>query len=825
MNRIIGTTAMLVALSTTPDGQAGNAPVDFWTYLGGSGLEIVNGVAVDPDGNIYLTGETWSSDLPVLGGVQANLSGTADAFVIKLAPDGQPIYVTYLGGGGFDSGRDIAADAAGNAYVVGYTESVNFPLQNALDANRGGFSDAFIVKINPQGNSRLFGTYFGGSDADNAESVDLDTNGNIYVVGRTRGGLTPTNAAQATFGGVEDAFVLRLDSSLTTYDYITYLGGDQIDVANAIAVNAAGIACVAGFTASLNFPEVNASQSAPTGPQAAFYAAISSTGSILLLSSTLGGTGSDVARDVACNADLLAAVGNTTSTDFPTGTTGLVTVQSALAGETDGFIAAFELSTGDRELSTYAGGRRIDRFSGIVFTDDHVLVAYGDTASSDFPDVDGAPGGLSGAGVFRSTNAGVDWQTLNFYGFVANDLTFAPATPERIIAATDFGVQISDDDGATWQRPDDPLAHRVTHSITVDPEDACTWIAGVDYDPADVTAIGAVRTTDCGDTWSAWGAAAFRYKTLRWLPDPTRIVATVDRAPGFSGGTQADTCVYDDSGGQVRCMSRGDSNAVIAVNHHVNCEWFEGSQFGSVQRVQGVSFCDHPFGFTNITPSLGSAVTALVVAPPGGVANVFGGTRNGKLFSRAPDAAWIEREAFPGEVRAIGVTDDDTVIVSSIGAIYECEEDFKTCPAVNEDTGSTPIGGLVISGNEWTGYTTRARDLVARVLDIASGSGRARWSNDGTESQAAPHGLDVESFDTGPRFYMNLSKANSTNLFTGTGVNVSIVSTDAKGDEDVGLVTSSLLTQSPTIFESSFEDDEPPSLLEDGFRAPLTIWW
>jgi hypothetical protein len=322
------------------------AASDYLTVVGGSDDDIVFDVAADANGNLYVTGETKSADLPVTGAIQSMLRGTHDAFVLKLDPAGNVVYLTYLGGSGFDSGRGIDVDAAGNAYVTGYTESVNFPVQNALDANRGGFADAFVSKIGPQGNSLLFSTYFGGSNSDNGEAIAVDSAGRIYVAGRTAGGLTPINAAQSTLGGVEDAFVIRLNAGHTAIDYTTYLGGNFTDFANAIAADAAGRACVAGFSQSTVFPEVNPSQVGSRGAADAFYAVIGVDGSTFVVASLLGGTGQDEARGVACDSARLAVVGDTRSTDFPTGSSAGGSFQSALAGGLDGFSTTITIASG-----------------------------------------------------------------------------------------------------------------------------------------------------------------------------------------------------------------------------------------------------------------------------------------------------------------------------------------------------------------------------------------------------------------------------------------------------------------------------------------------
>ncbi len=141
------------------------------TYLGGSDEEAGRGIAVDGSGNAYVTGFTSSADFPTMNALDSSLGGLGDVFIVKLSGDGQTLlYSTYLGGSdsnyGGEHGYGIAVDGSGNAYVTGSTISTDFPMMNALDSNLGGSVDAFIVKLSSDGQTLLYSTYLGGSDAD-----------------------------------------------------------------------------------------------------------------------------------------------------------------------------------------------------------------------------------------------------------------------------------------------------------------------------------------------------------------------------------------------------------------------------------------------------------------------------------------------------------------------------------------------------------------------------------------------------------------------------------------------------------------------------------
>ena len=272
------------------------------TYLGGSGNDgVVSSIAVDAAGNAYVAGTTDSTNFPTTpGAFQTSFSGgSSDAFITKLNPTGSAlVYSTYLGSGagsGAGSGG-LAVDAAGNAYVAGATDSTNFPttpgaFQSALS---GGF-DGFVTKLNSTGSSLIYSTYLGGNGEDGAASIAVDAAGNAYVAGTTDSTNFPTvNAFQPAFGGGgDDAFVTKLNPTGSALLYSTYLGGNGFDECESIAVDAAGNAYVVGTTDSTNFPTVNAFQPAFGGGDA-FVTKLNPTGSALVYSTYLGGSGGAV---------------------------------------------------------------------------------------------------------------------------------------------------------------------------------------------------------------------------------------------------------------------------------------------------------------------------------------------------------------------------------------------------------------------------------------------------------------------------------------------------------------------------------------------------
>ena len=230
------------------------------TYLGGHGADVGQAVAVDSSGNAYVTGNTRSSNFPTVNPVESTPAGQGDAFVAKLDPTGSTLlYSTYLGGSAFDSGFGIAVDSSGSAYVSGDTASSDFPVtpgafQTTLS---GGSSDVFLTKLDPTGSKLVYSTFLGGTGTDRmVEGVAVDSLGEAFVTGWTTSANFPTTAGafQTTFTGGEDGFVTKFNSSGSALVYSTLLGGSGQSIVNGIVLDSLNDAFVIGQTAAANFP-------------------------------------------------------------------------------------------------------------------------------------------------------------------------------------------------------------------------------------------------------------------------------------------------------------------------------------------------------------------------------------------------------------------------------------------------------------------------------------------------------------------------------------------------------------------------------------------
>ncbi len=375
--------------------------LEYSAYIGGTEDDLSIGIAVDGDGSAYVTGWTKSDDFPVTSGAfQAELAGGSfDVFVLKLDSTGSSLeYSTYLGGAVDDSSRGIALDDLGNAYVVGATNSSDFPVSSGAFQEEfgGGEKDGFVTKLNSEGTDLEYSTYLGDESLDLITAVAVDDLGYAYITGATDSTGFPTTdgAFQSEYaGGDYDAFVAKLDTSGSSLQYSTFLGGeagDQSTYAD-IDVDEEGNAFVVGATDSLDFPvSAEAFQVAFAGGLFDTFAVkLNSTGTALEYATYLGGAGDDPVTGIAVGVEGSAyVVGKTDSVNFPLTDDALQTQH----GE-DG-ASAFVLklnSTGSAlEYSTLLGGALVDGSLGVAVDEEDVAYIVGTTTSRDFPTTPGA---------------------------------------------------------------------------------------------------------------------------------------------------------------------------------------------------------------------------------------------------------------------------------------------------------------------------------------------------------------------------------------------------------------------------------------------------
>jgi len=433
------------------------ATLVFATYLGGTGADVSAGIAVDAATNVYVAGTTTSTNFPTSTNAFQTTPlgpGNAHTFVTELDSAGATLkYSSYFSGSNTDTAKGMTLDNKGFVYVIGITDSTNFPLAptaGTFQSSLQGANAFFVSKIAPTSsgtNSLVFSTYFGGGNpstgsvAGGGIAVDNNASGsNIYITGGTnflytgnnattdfpiRNAITPggacldvptqTSGTTCPTSGVApmDAFVAKINPGTTTGAqllYCTYLGGTGTDIGLGVGLDASGNAYVTGSTDSPAFPTISGSihghQPNPGGGLDAFVGKINNpatgTGNTnvqLTYFSYLGGSGDDVGNAIVVDSVQGARVVGTTASSnlVPLNP---ISQGTTLKGPKDAFVARLDTlgtTTGSTsEFVTFLGGSGTDTGTGIALDTDSNTYVTGETTSTDFPTVNPKQSGLNG---------------------------------------------------------------------------------------------------------------------------------------------------------------------------------------------------------------------------------------------------------------------------------------------------------------------------------------------------------------------------------------------------------------------------------------------
>ena len=501
--------------------------ISYSTFLGGTGNDSAFGIATDGDGNTYVTGTTDSSQFSALGGT--------NVFVTKLNSNGtQQSYVAILGGESEEEALDITVANDGSAYITGSTSSEDFPKVNASQPNFGGLQDAFVAKLNPTGSAITYSTYIGGSGQDGGFGVALDNSGNAYVTGST-------NSPQFSALPGSNAFVAKFSAIGNERLYLSILGGDGDDIGFGIDVSQDGSVSVTGATDSVNFTTANATQPEIGGLEDAFVAKLNPAGSGLVYSTYLGGSGSDTGSDLALDSEGYAyVVGSTSSPEL-----------STLEG-TNVFVTKLNPSGGERSYFAVLGGSGDDIGYSIALDGGNNAYITGSSDSTNFTTVSPLQtnlGGLQDAFVAKLNPLGSSLIYSTFLGGVGND--------------SGFGIAV-DNVGAAYAAGFTNSANFVSESPYGGSGDA--FVAKIsdpaghaqfDYDGDGKSDISVFRPANGG--WFIQRSTAGIYGVV--LGDANDKIAPAD----YDGDGKTDVAIYRPSEGNWYVLN--SSNGLLTTQH------------------------------------------------------------------------------------------------------------------------------------------------------------------------------------------------------------------------------------------------------------------
>jgi len=373
-------------------------------YLGGNSTTIIYDLAIDGSGDCYATGYTYATDFPVTGGsFQTTPGGSSDAFVTKIKAAGSGLaWSSYLGGTGSDVGYCITVDPNGPIFVAGSSSS-GFPTTGgAYHTTPYGGDDAFVVKINPAGTTKVWATLIGGSSTDRAVGIALDGSNppNVYIAGHTYKTSSAVTDYPTTFGPAHlasyDIFVTKFNSSGSGLLWSTYIGGSNSDYCSGCIAYPGGDLYIAGYTYSTDFPVTagTAFKTANAGGDDTWVARVSPSGSKDYIS-YLGGSSYDDCYGIAQQGGWVWVVGSTSSSNFNT-TPGVFS--TTLGGSSDAFVTRFNpyLSGASSVVfSTYLGSAHgagyQETYSNCIAADASANVyVLGYTYTIDYPTTAGA---------------------------------------------------------------------------------------------------------------------------------------------------------------------------------------------------------------------------------------------------------------------------------------------------------------------------------------------------------------------------------------------------------------------------------------------------
>lgn len=371
-----------------------NGSLLYSTYLGGSNYEVPMTIEVDSEDNVWICGETGSSDFPTTSNAyNSTMNGPIDMFIFSLSgTNGSLLYSTYVGGSGVESALSMDLDSEGNVWATGITDSSDFPMSpSSLYPVHNGSFDAVLFQISKNGTTLLYSTFFGGIGDDRGHEVLVDSSDDVWVAGTTDSFVFPVtvDAYKNTTSGGRDIYLLKLAGDGSTLLYSTYFGGSGNEYVMSVAFDSFGNIWGTGSTTSGIFPTTpNAYDTSYGGSYDCVVFQFAKNGSTLLYSTYLGGSGQDYGRSISVARNNAVWISGDTGTDtFPTTPDAF---NESFSGIRDAFLLSLAPNGTDLYYSTFLGGSDTEVFSSLALGPSGRVWVVGVTQSTNFPTTENA---------------------------------------------------------------------------------------------------------------------------------------------------------------------------------------------------------------------------------------------------------------------------------------------------------------------------------------------------------------------------------------------------------------------------------------------------
>jgi hypothetical protein len=713
--------------------------LNYSTYIGG--YADATSIAVDQNGEAYIAGWTITDFPTTPGSYQPGpLQCSAEnpcPFVAKFNSAGTALlYSTYLAGSGYSVANGIALDANGDAFIVGTTNSTDFPVtagafqtKNNLTVTTGSFqTTGFVTALNSTGTSLLYSTFLGGSTLASVNQVAIDASGNAYLTGSTQDTNFPTTpgayrstAVTKATSGSNSAFIAKLNPAGTALVYSTYLGGSGTDAANAIAVDSAGEAYIGGNTTSIDFPitpgailgaKETSNQQAGTG----FVTKLNTSGSALVYSTYLGGNAADSLNAIAVDSNGNAyATGSTTSPDFPI-TAGAfqskIGVSSFGYSQVNAFVSELNSAGTSLVYSTFLGGNtgyyladEGDEATGIVVDAQGMVYLTGLACTIDFPVT---------AGAFEPQNLDME-NSAECTAFLTK-MNPAPNTP--LLYSTFFGGTGNGDAG-------DYFYGEEANGLAIDPS-GNVYLAGFTYSIDFPTTPGVFETAFTGPSEKAF-VTEFNGSEMKSLPVPT-VTLTSNTSSVLFGQPVTFTATVQSASGN------NTPTGYVAFNfYQTEASDDEGLQAG--------------FGPWTTVALNGSGVATFT-------------TSSLEMLQTKVNAFYL------GDVNNAPAT----------GTMTQTLTDFPTTTTVTSSANNIPYGTPVIftatvldnTGKPAKGFVYFLLGNLVYAEPTLDSAGQATWVN-GTGGPALPAGTDTVEVEFFPNTGYQKSSGTLAETFTALG--------------------------------------------------------